>query len=97
MILVQALQKSVTDLIRSCLLFSEHYFRSLLRFTSLEVSSINAPKAIIKRPDQRLMLWPSDGSYISVSPLVTIPRMVRMIPSMLNISPIGILISNPIV
>ncbi len=72
------------------------YF-SFFFLSRVEVSSINAPKAIMKRPDHRLMLWPSDLAYISASPLVSSPSTVRMIPKMLNISPIGIFISNPII
>ena len=72
-------------------------YSSFLRFIRFEVSSINAPNASMKRPDQRFTLKPSEEWYISASPLVTIPHMVRMIPSILNINPIGIFISNPMI
>lgn len=47
-------------------------------------------------PIQMLMLICSDLLYSSVFPCVKIPYMVIITPKILNINPIGILISNPI-
>lgn len=58
---------------------------------------MKAPNNSMKMPDQRLMLCPRDCSYISVFPLVSNPCMVRMMPRVLNINPMGIFISKPIV
>lgn len=60
-----------------------------------EKESIRTPKINIKSPDQRFILIFKEISYISFPP-VTSPKIVRMIPKIENIAPIGILISSPI-
>jgi hypothetical protein len=50
----------------------------------------------MKIPDQRLILMFKEMPYISF-PVVVNPKMVRIIPNIENMAPIGIFISSPII
>jgi hypothetical protein len=64
-------------------------------FFLLVSASITMPKISIPMPDQRLMFTRKDFWYIWGSEFVNIPYTVRIIPKMVNISPIGSFISSP--
>jgi hypothetical protein len=55
------------------------------------------PNRSIKTPDQRFMFIPKDFWYILTSEIVVNPYMPSNNPSIVNINPIGILISKPII
>jgi hypothetical protein len=61
-----------------------------------EAASMNPPKMSMNIPDRRLIFAFSEMEYISL-PLVVNPNMVRIKPKIPNISPIGNLISSPMV
>ena len=65
-------------------------------FVMYEATSIKLPKMIIKIPERRLTFEFSEMEYISL-PLVANPKIVNITPNIANISPIGNLISNPII
>ena len=68
---------------------------SFFFFTRSEINSIKIPKTSIPIPEIKLIFFPKEIEYMSL-PIVVRPKIVRIIPRMVNIKPIGILISSPI-